>query len=63
MAGKENLVLTGLGAAQNKIDEFISFFPEETVQKIKSQIKEENDLNIKEFDPSLGDIINLPPPS
>lgn len=63
MAGKENLVLSGLGAAQNKIDEFISFFPEETVQKIKSQIKEENDLNIKEFDPSLGDIINLPPPS
>ena len=63
MAGKESLVLSGLGAAQNKIDEFISFFPEETVQKIKSQIKEENDLNIKEFDPSLGDIINLPPPS
>ena len=63
MAGKENLVLSGLGAAQNKIDKFISFFPEETVQKIKSQIKEENDLNIKEFDPSLGDIINLPPPS
>ena len=63
MAGKEDLVLNGLGAAQLKIDEFLSYFPEETVQKIKSKIKEENDLNIKEFDPSLGDIINLPPPS
>jgi len=63
MAGKEELVLSGLGAAQLKIDEFLSYFPDETVQKIKSKIKEENDLNIKEFDPSLGDIINLPPPS
>lgn len=63
MAGKEEIVLSGLGAAQLKIDEFLSFFPEDTVQKIKTTIKEENDLNIKEFDPSLGDIINLPPPS
>jgi hypothetical protein len=63
MAGKEEIVLNGLQAASGNIDQFLAYFPEETVQKIKNVIKDENDLNIKEFDPSLGDIINLPPSS
>jgi hypothetical protein len=63
MSGKEELVLNGLQSAQVSIDQFLGYFPEDTLQKIKTQIKDENDLNIKEFDPALGDIINLPPPS
>jgi hypothetical protein len=63
MAGKEALVIKGLEAAQLKLDEFLTFFPEEAVQKVKDKVKYENDLNIKEFDPTLGDIINLAPPS
>ena len=63
MSGKEELVLNGLQSAQGNIDAFLAFFPDDTVQRIKSKIKDENDLNVKEFDPSLGDIINLPPPS
>ena len=63
MAGKEALVLKGLEAAQINIDKFLSFFPEETIASVKAKVKEENDLNVKEFDPKLGDIINLAPPS
>lgn len=63
MAGKEELVLNGLQSAQLNLDQFLGYFPEDNVAKLKAQIKDENDLNIKEFDPSLGDIINLPPPS
>jgi hypothetical protein len=63
MAGKETLVLKGLEAAQGKLDEFLGFFPEETLNKVKGKVKEENALNVKEFDPTLGDIINLAPPS
>jgi hypothetical protein len=63
MAGKETLVLKGLEATQGKLDEFLAFFPQETVGNVKDKIKEENDLNVKEFDKSLGDIINLAPPS
>jgi hypothetical protein len=63
MGGKEDIVVKGLQAAQAKIDEFLAFFPAETVSKVKSKIQEENELNVKEFDKSLGDIVNLPPPS
>jgi hypothetical protein len=63
MAGKEALVLKGLEAAHMNLDQFLIFFPEETVQKVKALVKEEDDLNIKEFDPALGGILNLPPPS
>jgi hypothetical protein len=63
LGGKEELVLKGLEAAQGKLDEFLGFFDNATVAKIKAKIQEENDLNVKEFDKSLGDIINLPPPS
>ena len=63
MNGKEELVVKGLAATQIKLDEFLGFFEEATVQKIKDQVQEENELNVKEFDKSLGNIINLPPPS
>ncbi|KAL3894940.1 MAG: hypothetical protein SGARI_007598, partial [Bacillariaceae sp.] len=53
MAGKEELVLKGLEAAQLKLDEFLSFFDEGTINKIKAQVQEENELNVKEFDKSL----------
>jgi hypothetical protein len=61
MAGKETLVLKGLEAAQGKLDEFIDFFPAETVNKVKDLVKAENELNVKEFDKELGTIVNLSP--
>jgi hypothetical protein len=63
MAGKEALVLKGLEASQLKLDDFLSLFPKEIIATVKAKVKEENDLNVKEFDSSLGGIINLPPPS
>jgi len=63
MSGKEEIVVRGLEATQIKLDEFLSFFDEDTVTRVKDQVQEENDLNMKEFDKSLGDIINLKPPS
>ncbi|KAL3944568.1 MAG: hypothetical protein SGBAC_001334 [Bacillariaceae sp.] len=62
MAGKTELVLQGLETAQSNLDQFLTYFPEATVKGIKDRIFDENDLNVKEFDKSLGDIINLPPP-
>ena len=61
LAGKESLVVKGLESAQVKIDDFLSFFPEDKLVSVRKKIQEENDLNVKEFDTSLGDIINLPP--
>eukprot|EP00536_Pseudo-nitzschia_multiseries_P011810 jgi/Psemu1/260144/estExt_Genewise1Plus.C_4220014 len=63
MSGKEEIVVKGLEATQAKLDEFLAFFDAATVDKVKAQVQEENDLNVKEFDRSLGDIINLAPPS
>ena len=60
LAGKENLVIKGLESAQARIDDFLSYFPEDTVAGIRTKIQKENDLNEKEFDKSLGSIINLP---
>mmetsp|Transcript_13860 Transcript_13860/g.38086 ORF Transcript_13860/g.38086 Transcript_13860/m.38086 type:complete len:248 (-) Transcript_13860:1060-1803(-) len=59
IAGKEALVLKGLDAAQAKLDEFLSFFPEDTVASIKKQVNDENDLNMQEFDSNLGNIVNM----
>ena len=63
LAGKETLVIKGLESAQAKIDDFLSYFPEDAVTSVRKKIQQENELNVKEFDPTLGDIINLPPPS
>lgn len=63
MAGKEALVLKGLESAQVKIDDFLAYFPEPAVAAVRKRIQEENDLNVKEFDSSLGTILNMPPPN
>jgi len=63
MAGKEEIVVKGLEATQVQLDEFLSYFDQDIVTRVKDQVQEENELNVKEFDKSLGDIINLPPPS
>jgi len=60
MAGKEELVLKGLDTARRNIDDFLAYFPRDEVNNIVARIKEENELNIKEFDPAIGTIINMP---
>lgn len=59
--GKERLVLQGLDSTRNNIDGFLSYFPEQKVQEARKKILAENELNYKEWDPALGDIVNLPP--
>lgn len=61
MSGKEEIVVKGLEATKIKLEQFLSYFDEADVTRIKAQVQEENDLNLKEFDKSLGDIINLKP--
>ena len=61
MAGKEALVLKGLEATKRGIDEFLSFFPKDDVDAVVRKIESENELNFKEFDPQLGDILNPKP--
>lgn len=61
MNGKEEIVVKGLEATENKLDEFLSFFDQETVARVKAQAEAENQLNTQEFDKDLGDIINLKP--
>lgn len=61
MAGKEQIVLNGLEAAQKSIDQFLSYFPNEVVAAVSKKIEEENALNAKEFDSNLGAIINPNP--
>lgn len=60
MSGKEDLVLKGLETASNNIDEFLSYFPKGEVESVREKILQENELNRKEWDPALGDIVNLP---
>ena len=62
MSGKEELVIKGLDSAKRGVDDFLAYFPVDQVDSVRRLIKEENDLNEKEFDPSLGKIINLPDP-
>jgi hypothetical protein len=62
MTGKEALVLKGLDATKQSIDAFIAYFPQAKVDEPRQRIKDENTLNIKEFDSALGDILNLPNP-
>ncbi len=60
MAGKEKLVLRGLDSARQSIDDFLAFFPPAAVAAVRSKILEENELNQKEWDPALGEIVNMP---
>lgn len=61
MNGKEEIVVKGLEATSIKLEQFLSYFDEADVTRVKAKVQEENDLNTKEFDKSLGDIINLKP--
>lgn len=61
MAGKEDIVLKGLEATRKSIDDFLSYFPQSDVDAAAERVAEENKLNVKEFDPSLGDLLNMPP--
>merc|ERR1712050_168890 len=51
MKGKEDLVLKGLDATRRSIDEFLTYFPKSELDPVTAILKEENDLNVKEFDP------------
>lgn len=61
LSGKEDIVVKGLKSVRRDIDDFISFFPKEEVEEAKAKIMRENELNFKEFDPSLGSILNPNP--
>jgi len=54
--------LKGLEATKRSIDDFVAYFPKSTVDPVADKIQRENELNVKEFDPSLGKIVNLPLP-
>lgn len=58
---KESVVLKGLDATRKSIDEFLGYFPASAVDDVRAKVTAENDLNFKEFDRSLGDIINSNP--
>jgi hypothetical protein len=58
---KQDVVLKGLDATRKSIDEFLTYFPADAVDKVKAKVKDENDMNFKEFDRNLGDIINPNP--
>ena len=60
LGGKQDLVLKGLDATKRDIDDFLAYFPSNQVDKVKAKVSEENELNIKEFDQSLGTILNMP---
>jgi hypothetical protein len=60
MASKEPLVLKGLDSTRKNIDDFLSYFPKNTVDDARQQLLTENELNRKEWDPALGEIFNLP---
>lgn len=60
MSGKEELVLKGLETTRRSIEEFLTYFPADKVEGQIAKIKQENELNKSEWDPALGDIVNLP---
>jgi len=58
---KETIILNGLDATRRGIDEFLSFFPREEVGEVVARINAENEMNLKEFDPELGQLLNPTP--
>eukprot|EP00555_Chaetoceros_dichaeta_P002461 CAMPEP_0198250804 /NCGR_PEP_ID=MMETSP1447-20131203/1850_1 /TAXON_ID=420782 /ORGANISM="Chaetoceros dichaeta, Strain CCMP1751" /LENGTH=251 /DNA_ID=CAMNT_0043935689 /DNA_START=11 /DNA_END=766 /DNA_ORIENTATION=- len=58
---KETIVLNGLDATRKGIDEFLSFFPRDEVGEVVARINAENEMNLKEFDPELGQLLNPTP--
>ena len=61
LAGKEAIVNNGLKSVRRDLDEFLSYFPSDVVEAAKARIADENELNFKEFDPTLGAILNPNP--
>ncbi|KAL3793007.1 hypothetical protein ACHAW5_007775 [Stephanodiscus triporus] len=61
LAGKEAIVNNGLKSVRRDLDDFLAFFPIDVVEEAKLKIANENELNFKEFDPSLGSILNPNP--
>lgn len=61
LSGKESIVNNGLKSVRRDIDDFLSFFPNDVIEEAKAKIMNENELNFKEFDPSLGSILNPNP--
>jgi len=59
LAGKEAIVLSGLGAARKGIDDFLSFFPRDEVLAVVAKIESENALNEKEFDKELNQGVGI----
>jgi hypothetical protein len=60
LSNKEDIVLKGLDSARKNIDEFLAFFPASDLTAVNARVSEENALNVKEFDTSLGPLINMP---
>jgi hypothetical protein len=60
LSGKEELVLKGLDATRKNIDDFLSFFPTSDVTAVIARVNDENDANVKEFDGTLGPLLNMP---
>lgn len=64
-SAQKNFVLSALKAVSTSIDNFLTLMPQETVALARSQIEEENALNLAEF-PSdmelLNSVGNLPKP-
>jgi hypothetical protein len=60
LTNKEEIVLKGLDAARKSIDDFLAFFPAADVAAVNARVADENALNVKEFDTSLGPLINMP---
>ena len=53
--------IQGLETARSRIDDFLNLFPDEIIATSKAKIREENELNAKEFDPEIGAILNPNP--
>jgi len=61
LSGKEALVNNGLKSVRRDLDDFLAFFPADVVNDARTKISMENELNFREFDPSLGAILNPNP--
>ena len=49
-----------MDATRQSIDTFLSYFPTSTIDTVIATIEKENELNVKEFDPALGILLNMP---
>ena len=52
--------MKGLDATRKSIDDFLSFFPTPDVTAVIARVNDENAANVKEFDGTLGPLLNMP---